>query len=39
LYGFIPEMALKNKLADKLLQKSEYENILKSNLKIKAIKI
>lgn len=38
LYGFIPEMALKNKLADKLLQKSEYENILKSNLKIKASK-
>ena len=38
LYGFIPEMALKNKLADKLVQKSEYENILKSNLKIKASK-
>lgn len=38
LYGFIPEMALKNKLADKLVQKSEYENIIKSNLKIKASK-
>lgn len=38
LYGFIPEMALKNKLADKLVQKSEYENFIKSNLKIKASK-
>lgn len=34
LYGFIPEMAVKNKLADKLLQKTEYENIIKTQLKL-----
>lgn len=38
LYGFIPEQALKSRLADQLVQKSEYENILKNNLKIKADK-
>lgn len=34
LYGFIPEMALKSKLVDKLLQKSEYENIIKAQLNL-----
>ena len=38
LHGFIPELALKNKLADQLLQKSEYTNVLKNNLKIKTDK-
>ena len=32
LYGFMPELVVKNKLADQLLQKSEYENLIKNNL-------
>ncbi|HBN6703071.1 TPA: signal peptide peptidase SppA [Elizabethkingia anophelis] len=36
LYGIIPEYALKSKLIDKLLQKSEYDNLLKSKLKVAA---
>lgn len=35
LYGMIPEQGLKYKLADKLIQKSEYEDILKSKLSLK----
>jgi protease-4 len=35
LYGMIPEQGLKYKLADKLIQKSEYENLLKSKLSLK----
>lgn len=34
LYGIIPDLALKSKLADKLLQKGEYDDILKSKLKL-----
>jgi protease-4 len=35
LHGFIPNLLVKNKLADQLIQKSEYDNILKKLLKIK----
>ncbi|SDJ40922.1 signal peptide peptidase SppA [Chryseobacterium jejuense] len=35
LYGMIPEQGLKYKLADKLIQKSEYEDILKTKLNVK----
>lgn len=35
LYGMIPEQGLKYKLADKLIQKSEYEDMLKAKLSIK----
>jgi len=35
LYGVIPELTVKHGLADKLLQKSQYEDILKSKLKLK----
>lgn len=35
LYGMIPEQGLKYKLADKLIQKSEYEDMLKTKLNIK----
>ncbi len=38
LYGYIPEQAIKSKLADQLVQKSEYYNFLKKNLKIDADK-
>lgn len=34
LYGIIPDLSLKYKLADKLVQKSEYENIIKSKLNL-----
>lgn len=34
LHGFIPDLLVKNKLADQLIQKSEYNNILKKLLKI-----
>ncbi|NAW51957.1 signal peptide peptidase SppA [Elizabethkingia argentiflava] len=37
LYGIIPEYALKNKLVDKLIQKSEYDNILRNRLKLGSI--
>lgn len=36
LYGMIPDLSLKYKLTDKLIQKSEYDQILKSKLNIKA---
>ncbi len=35
LYGVIPELTVKHRLADKLLQKSQYDDILKSKLKLK----
>ena len=35
LYGIIPELSLQNKLADKLIQKGEYDTILKAKAKIK----
>lgn len=34
LYGMIPEQGLKYKLADKLIQKSEYEDMLKAKLNV-----
>lgn len=34
LDGFIPEIALKNKLVDQLIQKTEYENLIKKQLKV-----
>ncbi len=33
LYGMIPDLAVQRKLADKLIQKSEYENLIKSKIK------
>lgn len=35
LYGMIPEQSLKYKLVDKLAQKSEYDDLLKSKLSLK----
>ncbi len=35
LYGIIPALSLEHKLADKLMQKSEYDAVLKSKLKLK----
>lgn len=35
LNGFIPDLAIKSKLVDQLIQKSEYDGLLKNNLKIK----
>src|SRR5690606_1544177 len=35
LYGVIPELTVQHRLADKLLQKSQYDDILKSKLKLK----
>ncbi|WP_373781433.1 signal peptide peptidase SppA [Kaistella sp.] len=35
LYGAIPVLSLKNKLADKLMQKSEYDQMLKTKLNLK----
>ncbi len=34
LYALIPENTVKYKLADKLMQKTEYENLLKAKLKV-----
>ncbi|MEG0928627.1 signal peptide peptidase SppA [Chryseobacterium sp.] len=34
LYGMIPEQGLKYKLADKLIQKTEYEDLLKAKLSL-----
>ncbi len=34
LYGIIPELSLQNKLADKLIQKSEYDQIIKTKLNL-----
>lgn len=36
LYGTIPELSLKNKLADQLIQKSEYDGMLKNQLHLKS---
>lgn len=35
LYGIIPELALKNRLADQLIQKGEYDNYLRKKINIK----
>ena len=35
LYGAIPDLSLQNKLADKLMQKSEYDQMLKTKLNLK----
>ena len=35
LYGMIPDLSLKYKLADRLIQKTEYDNFLKSKLNLK----
>ncbi|MBF6610621.1 MAG: signal peptide peptidase SppA [Chryseobacterium sp.] len=35
LYGIIPELSVQHKLADKLIQKSEYDELLKQKLKVK----
>ena len=34
LYGIIPDLSIKYKLADKLIQKSEYDDLLRSQLKL-----
>lgn len=34
LYAIIPDLSLKNRLVDKLLQKTEYDNLIKSKLKL-----
>lgn len=36
LYGIIPEYGLKYKLADKLIQKTEYDNLIKAKMKLGA---
>ena len=38
LYSYLPNLSLKYKLADQLIQKSEYDNIIKKKLKIDADK-
>ncbi|WP_162088480.1 signal peptide peptidase SppA [Chryseobacterium aquaeductus] len=35
LYGMIPDVSVKNKLADKLIQKTEYDQMIKTKLKLK----
>ena len=35
LYGAIPDLSLQHKLADKLMQKSEYDQMIKTKLKLK----
>ena len=35
LYGMLPDQSLKYKLADKLIQKSEYDKLIKSKLNLK----
>lgn len=35
LYGIIPDLSLKYKLADKLIQKTEYDNLLRAKLNLK----
>ena len=34
LYGMIPDLSLQHKLVDKMIQKSEYDQIIKSKLKL-----
>ncbi len=36
LYGVIPELSVQHRLADKLLQKTEYDNVIKTKLKVDA---
>lgn len=38
LYALIPELSLKNKLVNKLIQESQYEDLLKAKLNIKSDK-
>lgn len=38
LYSLIPELSIKNKLVDHLMQESQYNNVLKTKLNIKADK-
>ena len=35
LYGTIPDLSLQNKLADKLMQKSEYDKMIRTKLNLK----
>ena len=35
LYGIIPDLSIQHKLADRLIQKTEYDNLLKAKLKLK----
>lgn len=35
LYGIIPDLSVKYKLADRLLQKTEYDHLLRTKLKLK----
>lgn len=35
LYGMIPDLSLQHKLADKLIQKAEYDDIIKAKLSLK----
>ena len=35
LYGIIPDLSLQHKLADQLIQKSEYDNLIKTKLNLK----
>ncbi|TXF77421.1 signal peptide peptidase SppA [Chryseobacterium sp.] len=35
LYGIIPNLSVQHKLADKLIQKSEYDNLIKAKLNVK----
>ncbi|MBW8362871.1 MAG: signal peptide peptidase SppA [Kaistella sp.] len=35
LYGIIPDLSLQHKLVDKLIQKTEYDNLLKAKLNVK----
>lgn len=34
LYGLIPELALQNRLADKLIQKGEYDDLIRTKIKV-----
>jgi protease-4 len=35
LYGIIPDLSLKHQLADQLIQKTEYDNLIRSKLNLK----
>ncbi|MBU8883935.1 signal peptide peptidase SppA [Kaistella sp. DKR-2] len=35
LYGIIPDLSLQHKLADRLIQKTEYDNLMKAKLNVK----
>lgn len=35
LYGIIPELSLQHKLADRLIQKTEYDDLIKTKLQLK----